>query len=103
MATGVGLGVYAKRESEPISFTDPVIVGSGIVWLGMVTLFSWLLLTRRPPGKQVASLTLWAGGFLLATLIGLQVLTGKRVFHSWHAAIPPAGLHWSLPGNGALS
>ena len=89
MGTGVGLGLYAQQESEPIQFTDPVIVGSGLVWLGMVVLFVWLVSSRHPPGKQVASLTLWAGGFLLLTLIGLQVLTGKHVFRSWHVTVGP--------------
>lgn len=89
MGTGVGLGLYAQRAADPLQFADPVIIGSGLVWLGMVGLFVWLVTTRRPPGKQVASLTLWAGGFLLLTLIGLQVLTGNKVFHTWHTDIRP--------------
>ena len=49
-----------------------------------MSLFVWLLTTRRSTGKQVAALTLWAGGFLLVILIGLQVLSGGGLssFHT---------------------
>jgi ABC-type uncharacterized transport system permease subunit len=76
MLTGVGLGLYAKGGAATMSFTDPVIMVNGSVWLVMVGFFIWLWRTDRPAGKQVAWLTMWAFGFLLVTLIGLQVLTG---------------------------
>lgn len=90
MGTGVGLGLYAKSSSESIPFNDPVIIGSSIAWLVMFALFVWLMTTRRTTGRQVASLTLWAGGFLLFTLVGLQVATGKKIFDlkTWHVQIP---------------
>jgi ABC-type uncharacterized transport system permease subunit len=86
MGTGVGLGVYSGRSAEPVQFNDPVIIGSSIAWLVMFALFLWLMVTRRTTGRQVASLTLWAAGFLLMTLVGLQVATGKKVFDlkTWH-------------------
>lgn len=86
MGTGVGLGLYAKTSSESIHFFDPVIIGSSVAWLAMFALFVWLMTTRRTTGKQVASLTLWAAGFLLFTLVGLQVATGKKLFDlkTWH-------------------
>ena len=75
MATGVGLGVYTTQGPNPITFVDPVVIGNGIVWVLMVAFYCWLMFTRRPAGTQVAWLTIWAFGFLLVTLIGLQVLT----------------------------
>ncbi|HVV98775.1 MAG TPA: cytochrome c biogenesis protein CcsA [Planctomycetaceae bacterium] len=91
MGIGVGLGLYSRSSegADAFHFTDPIVIGSGLVWLGMVALFTWLLTSPRHPGKQVASLTLWAGGFLLVTLLGLQVLTGQKLFSfgSGHAQL----------------
>ncbi len=86
MVAGVGLGLYSKVSAESIPFNDPVIIGSSVAWLFMFALFMWLMTTPRTTGKQVASLTLWAAGFLLFTLIGLQVATGKKLFElkTWH-------------------
>lgn len=78
-ATGVGLGFVGRTDQSGFSFTDPLVLVSGITWLGMVVLFTWLLTGRRPRGKQVALLTIWACGFLLVTVVGLQVFTGQ--FH----------------------
>lgn len=92
MGTGVGLGLYSKRGAEAVQFNDPVIIGSGLAWLVMFSLFIWLMASRRTPGRQVASLTLWAAGFLLTTLVGLQMATGKKVFDlkTWH-------VHYAAP------
>lgn len=91
MGTGVGLGLYSKTGSESIGFNDPVIIGSSVAWLVMFSLFVWLMTTRRTTGRQVASLTLWATGFLLLTLVGLQVATGKKLFElkTWHVRSTP--------------
>ena len=96
MGTGVGLGLYAKSNQESIHFYDPVIIGSSIAWVFMFALFVWLMLTPRTTGRQVASLTLWAAGFLMFTLIGLQVATGKKVFDlkTWHVQAPVPQNHW---------
>lgn len=90
MLTGVGLGIYSKTSAEPIRFADPVIIGNLLVWCVMVGVFFRLILTSRNTGRQVALLTFWSGGFLLVTLVGLQVLTGKKVFNleSWHVGVP---------------
>lgn len=90
MGIGVGLGLYAKSNHESIPFNDPVIIGSTIAWLFMFALFVWLMSTPRTTGRQVASLTLWAAGFLMFTLIGLQVATGKKIFElkTWHVQAP---------------
>lgn len=90
LATGVGLGWYARQAAEPVSFWDPVVLGSGVAWLVMVVFFAWLLQARHPVGKQIAWLTLWSCGFLLITLIGLQVLTGRGPLESWHGTPVPS-------------
>ena len=90
MGTGVGLGLYAKSNQVSIPFNDPVIIGSSVSWLAMFALFVWLMATPRTTGRQVASLTLWAAGFLILTLLGLQVATGKKIFElkTWHVQVP---------------
>ncbi len=55
----------------------------------MIVFFGWLLTTRRPIGKQVAWLTVWASGFLLVTLIGLQLMSGRSL-STWHTQVLPA-------------
>ena len=96
MGTGVGLGLYAKANREAIPFNDPVIIGSSLAWLAMFALFLWLMTTPRTTGRQVASLTLWAAGFLMLTLIGLQVATGKKVFDvkTWHVRNTLPETYW---------
>lgn len=89
LGSGVALGFQSKKTSAAVSFADPVVIGHGIVWLVMMSLFVWLLTTRRSTGKQVAALTLWAGGFLLVILIGLQVLTGRSLSSFHTGAIAP--------------
>ena len=77
LAAGVLLGIVAKRSATQLSFGDPLVIGSGIGWLVMLGLFCWLVSTKRAAAKQVALLTVWACGFLLLTIVGLQVLTGS--------------------------
>ncbi len=83
MLTGVALGFQAQDGPSPIRFSDPVIIANGCVWLLMMAFFVWLLKARHPAGKQIAWMTVWAFGFLLFTLIGLQVLVGGG-FETWH-------------------
>ncbi|MDA0283303.1 MAG: cytochrome c biogenesis protein CcsA [Planctomycetota bacterium] len=77
LAAGVLLGVVESDAEARLSFGDPLMIGSGVGWLVMLGLFSWLVSTRRAAAKQVALLTVWACGFLLLTIVGLQVLTGS--------------------------
>ncbi len=80
MLTGVGLGLYSQKTPEPVQFLDPVIIGYGLVWVVMAVLFGWLLRTKPAAGKQVAWMTIWGCGFLLLTVVGLQVVN----MDSWH-------------------
>lgn len=83
VASGFGLTVLTKQD-RTLTFADPVVIGGAISWLLMCGLFAWLLLGNRPPGRQVAWLTVWACGFLLFMIVGLQVLTGTANVPSFH-------------------
>ena len=82
MLTGILLGFQASGGGA-FSFTDPVVIGSTTAWGVMIVFLVWRLRSNRAAGKSVAWRTIWAFGFLLVTLVGLQVLTGggMRSFH----------------------
>ena len=73
-----------------MTWTDPVVIGGAITGLLMGVLFVWLLTQKRSPGRQVALLTAWACGFLLVTMIGLQMLTAAVGMRSIHGSAPVA-------------
>lgn len=73
VASGIGLSVFSNQSAPAL--TDPVVLGGAITWALMCAMFGWLLLGKRPPGRQVAWLTVWACGFLLVMTVGLQMLT----------------------------
>lgn len=91
LATGIVLGVLANRgDAEAFRFSDPQVIISGVAWLVMFVFFIWLLTGRRETGKQVASLTLWAFGFLLVTVFTLMLAAGELMgVNSFHSALPP--------------
>jgi len=88
-ATGVFLVVAPPAGISSVRLADPAVVTSGIVWLILAGLFIKLLSHRSPTGRQVAWLTLCGCGFLLLTLIGLQVITGN--VHKFSNNLPAAG------------
>jgi ABC-type uncharacterized transport system permease subunit len=77
IAAGIGRMLVATGDQAALALGDPVVVGNSLAWLGMIALFGWLLATRRPLGKQVAWLTLWACGFLLVSVVGFSLLSGR--------------------------
>ena len=89
MVTGVGLSLVSDPSTEAVRLTQPSIVISLLTWLGMMALFAWLLMARRTPGRLVAWRTVWAFGFLLLTLIVLQVFNrgGVHGVASDHSAM----------------
>lgn len=89
LAAGVILGFVSDRRGLPVTFTDPVVVGSLVAWGVMVAVFAWLAFSDRPAGKQIAWTTAWACGFLLLTLVALQILTGGG--HAFLAPGPDPG------------
>lgn len=89
LLTGLVLSFYSPQPGIDVKLTDPVVVISITAWLAMVVFAVWLVRRDRPAGKQVAWLTIWAFGFLLVTLIGLQVLTsgGRLSLETWHTRL----------------
>ena len=92
MGIGIGLGVYVRKGAQSISFYDPVIIIYEIVWAVMMISVIFILRTKQLNQKHIAQLTIWTGGLLLLTFIGIQILTNVRVlnFDSWHS-------HYSVP------
>ncbi|MFO1092623.1 MAG: hypothetical protein U0992_04810 [Planctomycetaceae bacterium] len=76
MATGVWLSFLSAKTDAPIGLERWQFVVSGIVWLTMGALFLWLLTGRTHSGRLVAWRTVWACGFLLVTLLLLQLASG---------------------------
>jgi hypothetical protein len=76
MGTGVWLSYLSVATDSPVSLQRWQFVVSGIVWVTMMALFGWLLSSRAPSGRLVAWRTVWACGFLLVTLILLQLASG---------------------------
>jgi ABC-type uncharacterized transport system permease subunit len=86
MGAGFMLG-FASRSPElsaRVVFSDPVVIGSGLGWLVMVSFFGWLIATTRPAARQVAMLTLWACGFMVLTVVGLQVASSSSGMPALH-------------------
>lgn len=88
IVSGFGLAIFAKKGPIMMTWTDPVVIGGILTGLLMGVLFVWLLIQKRSPGRQIALLTAWACGFLLVTLIGLQMLTTAAKMHSIHGSAP---------------
>jgi ABC-type uncharacterized transport system permease subunit len=88
-ATGVVLAVAPPGGVSAVRLGDPAVVTSGVVWMILAALFIKLLSHRGSTGRQVAWLTLCGCGFLLLTLVGLQLLTGS--VHQYSNDVPAAG------------
>lgn len=97
MGIGIGLGVYVRKGAQAISFLDPVIIVYEIVWAAMMISVIFILRKKQPNQKHIAQLTIWTGGLLLLTVIGIQILSNVRIlnFDSWHS-------HYSSPCGEAL-
>ena len=91
MGTGLVLLLSGSTEGRELSLGDPVVIINGISWLGLIGLFGWMLLTPRATGKQVAWRTLLACGFLLVTVVGLNVLASYSPGFSGHASVSSLG------------
>jgi ABC-type uncharacterized transport system permease subunit len=77
-ASGVILAVAPPGGgASPVHLADASVITSGVVWLILAGIFIRLLKHRGPTGRQVAWLTLCGCGFLLLTLVGLQLVTGS--------------------------
>lgn len=76
LVTGVILGVGASGASSSFRWSDPIVLATTVIWVFLVLYLGWLLPKKEQTGRQVARLTLVAGGFLLLTIFGLMLLSG---------------------------
>lgn len=76
LVTGFILVLVQNPESGGFNWMDPLVAGTAVVWLTMVAALCWILARKEQTGRQVARLTLMAGGFLLVTVFGLTLLSG---------------------------
>ncbi|MGC1275951.1 MAG: cytochrome c biogenesis protein CcsA [Planctomycetaceae bacterium] len=80
LSLGLGVGFLlawlAQRQGGQVSFWDPLVIASCVTWLVMVLVLGRVISSDQAAGKTVAIRTLLAFGFLLTTLLGLQLVTG---------------------------
>ena len=88
---GVGL-VVASGSAVADSLLDPVVLGTTAGVLATAAVLGGVLARRREPGRGVAVRTLLACGFGLASVVGLQVLSGEApgLLRSWHGGAATA-------------
>jgi ABC-type uncharacterized transport system permease subunit len=84
VASGIGLAMISSEQEMAMTWTDPIVIGGGITWTLMGILFVWLLVHKRSPGRQMAMLTAWSCGFLLVTLLGLEMLVAAMGIRGVH-------------------
>lgn len=95
MAAGVWLAWQSRSGAQPINLAAPGFIVMGLLWLSMMCLFVWLVSRQQSSGKIVAWRTLWACGFLIVTMICLEVFTegihGKKSQEpaTSHLCVPP--------------
>jgi ABC-type uncharacterized transport system permease subunit len=95
MAAGVWLAWQSRSGAQPINLAAPGFIVMGLLWLAMMFLFVWLVSRQQSSGKIVAWRTLWACGFLIVTMICLEVFTegihGKKTQEpaTSHLRVPP--------------
>jgi ABC-type uncharacterized transport system permease subunit len=88
LVAGIVVGQLFNKDARVFSFADPVVFFNSIVGVVMLAFLGWLVTTRRPAGKQVAWLTIWACGFMMVTLITTQLLSGRGVLNTFHSSVP---------------
>ncbi len=76
MLAGVCLAWKSKATATPVDLAAPGFVVMYVLWLAMIVLLGWLVARSQSSGKIVAWRTLWACGFLLVTMLCLEVFTG---------------------------
>lgn len=77
-ATGVFLLLRVNTSERQVTFADPTVIVSGVLWLLLAVVFLFVLTVRTTTGKQVAWLTLCGCGFLLLAVVGLQIISGSH-------------------------
>lgn len=87
LAAGAALGALTAREASAGVWLDPLVVSGIGGWAALCGYLLWMLRAgARASGRTVAIRTALVCGLLIATLVGLQILTGGRVsLSSWHS------------------
>jgi ABC-type uncharacterized transport system permease subunit len=86
LVTGVALSFMKSSAGASVALRDPFVITVGVLWVLLAAVFVRLLSNRPSSAKHVVWLTLCACGFVLLTLIGLQILTKSHVLpETWHA------------------
>lgn len=75
MAAGVWLSWQSRTSAQPTNLASPGFIVMGLLWVAMLLLFGWLVSRQQSSGKIVAWRTLWACGFLIVTMLCLEVFT----------------------------
>jgi len=91
LLTGFLLILWSRSSdvSRSISWTDPTILTTIVVWLAMVILLVRLLSSSHQTGKAVAQLSFLSGGFLLITVLGPMLLAGSGNLDTFHGRPRP--------------
>jgi ABC-type uncharacterized transport system permease subunit len=79
MASGVWLSLRSQSTDLPIDLGRGEFVVLAVLWSAMVALFVWLVATRKAAGRLVAWRTVWACGFLLLTMLLLQLFSSGGI------------------------
>lgn len=82
MATGVWLLVSSQKTPLSVPVNRPDFIVNGLLWVAMMTLFIWLVSSRRRVGRLVAWRTMCAGGLLIVTILLLKLLGGGGIHGS---------------------
>ncbi|MEM9702963.1 MAG: hypothetical protein AAF907_11030, partial [Planctomycetota bacterium] len=82
----IGLGlVVASGEGVARGLFDPVVIGTTLGVFGAGLAVGTVVKREGQAGRGVAVRTLLAFGFLLVTVVGLQVVAGGNgLVESWH-------------------
>lgn len=92
LLAGVVLGRLSETTEAEFSYADPIVLTNAVVWVVMAALFFRLVRRREASGRAVAWQTVWAFGFLIITIVGLNLLTGDGRLDSFHSGTQPATL-----------
>ncbi|MCA9117985.1 MAG: cytochrome c biogenesis protein CcsA [Planctomycetaceae bacterium] len=89
LLAGVVLTYFARNDSRPLSWSDPVVLVNLSLLAGLFLFLTWVSRLRQPAGRQVAIITACACGLVLLAVFGLQVLTGRGVLDTQHVRLSP--------------
>lgn len=90
LVTGFILIFWSRSTNagNSISWTDPTIITTVVVWVAMIVLLIRVLAGSHQTGKSVAQLSLLSAGFLLTTVLGPMILSGSGNLSTFHSGSP---------------